>query len=98
MLEQFNSFKKRQPIYGLASNWETYSDGVVINITYPQLNLTKTPLVFTSLHGTSSIWTVTGATSIYNATKDGFAVYLKGISKDNLILYKSVLHYQLIPQ
>lgn len=91
--------KKQQPIYGQSNSWSHYTEnGVVVQIGYSHLKLTKTPLIFTSLHAVSHIWTTTGATSIYGATKDGFSVYISGLNKDQMFEHKAVLHYQLILQ
>jgi hypothetical protein len=62
---------------------------------------TQPPMVFTSLTGISEHFTVTGVTSIYDLTKDGFRVYMKHSTR-NLNLskaseYQYVLNYIIVP-
>lgn len=90
-----------QPIYRKTSDWIAYEGaevGAYVNVDYTDLGFTKTPLVFTSLHGNSHIWLTAGATSIYNATPTGFTVYIKGLPREALIEHNAVLHYELVPQ
>ncbi len=53
------------------------SIGIYVDVDISVLNLKNTPLAFTTLTGRSTHWATTGATSVYNMTKDGFKVYLK---------------------
>ena len=95
--EEIEHLKNRQPIFGSCNNWEAYPEGggAVVHVNYSHLHLSKTPEIFTSLHGNCHIWITTGATSIYLATKDGFTVYVKGMSKEEMAQDNVVLRYQL---
>lgn len=69
-----------------------------MDVSYAAKGLTKTPKIFTSIYGTSHIWTTTGATSIYNASNTGFRVYLQGLTVEQLNTFKTVLEYMIVPQ
>lgn len=60
-----------------ATNWIRYSaDGIYLDIDTSSAGFTTTPKYFTSLGGKSNHWTTQGTTSIYNASKNGFRVYV----------------------
>ncbi len=61
-----------------ATNWVKYTNsGIYLDVDTSSAGFTTTPKYFTSIGGTSSQWSTTGATSIYNATKNGFRVYVR---------------------
>jgi hypothetical protein len=60
-----------------ATNWIRYSDnGIYLDIDVSAAGFTETPKYFTSIGGRSNHWTTQGATSIYNASPNGFRVYV----------------------
>jgi hypothetical protein len=50
---------------------------VYLDVDTSASGFTVTPKYFTSLGGDSSHWATTGVTSIYDATKTGFRVYVR---------------------
>ncbi len=67
---------------GRTNKWIDYPyspqyTGIYVDVDISVLKLKNTPLVFTTITGTTSHWETTGATSVYNMTKDGFRVYLR---------------------
>ena len=70
---------------GIANNWEVYKLGdeiqgqtIKIRVDTSDAGFQETPLYFTSVSGgeNARLWQVTGTTSIYNPTKDGFELYI----------------------
>lgn len=60
-----------------STNWVQYStNGIYVDVDTSSAGFTSTPYYFTSIGGTSSHWTATGATSIYSATRTGFRIYI----------------------
>ena len=60
------------------TDWKPYSGtGVYVDVDTSASGFTVTPEYFTSIGGESSHWATTGVTSIYNATKTGFRVYVR---------------------
>ncbi|MFP2910080.1 S8 family peptidase [Pyxidicoccus sp. 3LFB2] len=60
------------------TNWQQYSaEGIYLDVNTAGCGFTSTPLYFTSLGGTSSHWTSSGATAIYSPTATGFRVYVR---------------------
>jgi hypothetical protein len=58
--------------------WQVYvATGIVLDVDTSAAHLTGTPVYVTSIGGTSSQWSTTGATSIYQPTATGFRVYVK---------------------
>jgi hypothetical protein len=56
-------------------NVET-SNGVYVDVSTASAGFTQTPYYFTSLLGNSHHWLVTGSSSIYNASPNGFRIYI----------------------
>ena len=66
------------------TDWLQYSTGTNIyqSVSIADCGFTQTPEIFTSLSGRSSHWTVTGVTSIYSESKDGFRIYIHHDTSD----------------
>jgi Fungalysin/Thermolysin Propeptide Motif len=61
-----------------STDWKPYGGvGVYLDVDTSASGFTVTPKYFTSLGGDSSHWATTGVTSIYDATKTGFRVYVR---------------------
>ena len=71
-----------------STNWQQYSPpantGVYIDVDTSSAGFTSTPVYTTSIGGNSSHWSTTGATSIYNATPNGFRVYVRWANGNQL--------------
>jgi subtilisin family serine protease len=60
-----------------ATDWQQYdANGLYLDVNTSGCGLSSTPLYFTSIGGSSSHWTSTGATSTYFPTATGFRVYV----------------------
>ena len=74
------SVQSRSICLGQVSASEFYpkndSAGILTQVNTAHCNFRNMPIYLTSLGGMNSIWYVAGATSIYNATRTGFRVYL----------------------
>lgn len=60
--------------------WEPYSvpgKVILVNVDTSSAKFSKTPIYITSLHGKSNHWSTTGASSVYEATKPGFRIYIR---------------------
>ena len=62
-----------------STNWKPYGNniGVYVDVDTTADGFASTPMYFTCLRGKNSHWRTTGATSIYNATRTGFRVYVR---------------------
>jgi len=62
-----------------STNWQPYSGtaGIYLDVDTSAAKFTKTPRYIATIGGNSSHWTTTGISSIYNATPNGFRVYLR---------------------
>jgi len=84
---------------GYTNDWKVYgTKGLYVDVDTSKYNFSDNVIYFTSLSGTSALWRTTGATSIYNPTKDGFRVYLYcNYDRDNYLndakQYKWTLHW-----
>ena len=59
------------------TNWEEYvPNGVKLWIDTSSAEFKETPRYFTSLGGDGYHWSTTGATSIYEASPEGFRIYV----------------------
>jgi hypothetical protein len=59
--------------------WEPYeTSNMVGTIPFPSGKFTNPPRVVTSISCGSHCWTIPGASSIYNVTKDNFKIYVPG--------------------
>ena len=75
-------------------SWTYYSSNAVYkDIDISGCGFTSTPVITTSLAGTSSHWTVTGMTSIYSPTKNGFRIYLNGATTSSASGYDYQVHW-----
>ena len=75
----------KKVFFGITStnDWKTYSaDGLYVDIDFSDLNLKEVPYVSTNIMGSTSHWTVSGATSIYNIDTRSFRIYIyqKGVT------------------
>jgi hypothetical protein len=73
-----------QPFYtrpdffvGNSTKWTAYLNGIYTDVNTTSLGLKKIPAIATTLSCWGSCWAVTGATSLYNLTPNGFRVYLR---------------------
>lgn len=67
-----------------STNWQVYNaNGIFLDVDTSAGRFTKNPVYVTSLGGTSSHWSTTGATSVYpippasSVTATGFRVYVR---------------------
>jgi hypothetical protein len=61
-----------------ATAWQVYSPtGILLDVDTRAGNFAAVPVYVASLGGSSSHWSTTGATSIYNAAPTGFRVYVR---------------------
>jgi hypothetical protein len=68
-----------------ATAWQVDREGVVhVDIDTSHCNLSGNPLYFTSLGGKEGHWVSRGATSIYNASRNGFRVVVLHRDADNI--------------
>jgi hypothetical protein len=59
------------------NQWIQYNNnGVYVDVSTASAGFTQTPYYFTSILGTSNHWLVTGSSSIYNDSPNGFRVYI----------------------
>ncbi len=59
--------------------WTSYgSGGLVKTISMSGCGFTSTPVIISSLHGTSSHWTTTGGQNVYSPTSSQFTIYISG--------------------
>ena len=59
-------------------DWKDYSNlGIYVDVDTSSCGFTKTPQYIVSLEGKSHHWCANGTTSIYNATPNGFRIYLR---------------------
>jgi hypothetical protein len=60
-------------------DWAAYAtnQGIVVTVDTSSAGFENTPRYFTALHGNSLHWDTVGATSIYEASRTGFKVYLR---------------------
>ncbi len=62
-------------------SWEPWkqgaTNGIKVDVTFPKAEFHKVPMIFLSLDGTNSHWALTGTSSLYNVTKDGFSVFIR---------------------
>ena len=91
--------------FGSTDDWQQYTsnpNGIYVDVDFSHLNLFFPPVVHTFLTCSSRCWTATGATSIYNLSRSGFRVYLKGFgftaTPSNAQEWNFVLHYTIINQ
>lgn len=69
-----------------STNWVIYSDsGIYVDVNTSSAGFTGTPLYITSLHGISSHWNTTGASSVYLPTSTGFRIYIRWADGSALI-------------
>lgn len=77
--EEMKMFNRRT-FYGKTkpSDWKVYCDnGIYVEVNISHLGLQTTPHIQTSLHGNNNNWGTTGGSSIDEASKDSFAVYVR---------------------
>ena len=66
-----------------ATDWQQFGDpgagdsGIFVDVDTSSGNFSTTPIYLASLGGSNNHWTVTGTSSIYNATPYGFSIYLR---------------------
>jgi hypothetical protein len=69
---------------GSTTSWKKYSNtGLYTDTSTASAGFSKTPAYVTSIHGTSSHWTLRGPHSIYTPTKTGFRTYVYGNNDPN---------------
>jgi ribosomal protein S11 len=67
--------------FSSADDWQYYSSsGIYVDLDLSKCGFRNTPVIVTSLHGTSSHWTSTGSSEIYNPTETGFRIYISTTS------------------
>ena len=61
------------------TKWKQYpgGKGVFVDISTSAAGFSSTPQYLTSIGGSSSHWSTTGATSIYSPSSKGFRVYVR---------------------
>ncbi len=67
--------------------WDKYPDGrngVFTTVNTASHNFSNTPHYIASLHGNGRMWQAVGVSSIYDATKNSFRVYLQDINGGDL--------------
>jgi hypothetical protein len=66
--------------------WQLYNggEGIFVDIDTSSAGFKTTPIYITSLGGNNGHWGTTGATSIYQATPQGFRVYVRWSSGGEL--------------
>ena len=71
------------------TDWKPYGEDngcIQVDVDTSAYNFKNTPVYTTSLGGKSDHWKTTGASSVYNATKDGFTIYIRRIDcRDNCV-------------
>ena len=61
-------------------NWKKHSsNGIYLDVNFDDLDLCKTPKVFTTVECTTNCWRVSGSSSVYDLSNNYFRVYLRGI-------------------
>jgi len=70
---------------GSENNWKAYdANSIYLDVDTSNYGFSDNVMYFANLIGTSSHWETTGATSIYNPSKNGFRVYLNYSDTDIL--------------
>ena len=59
------------------TNWQPYQEGILVNVDTSNANFKTTPHYVVSLHGDSLHWLTTGGSEIYDASSNGFKVYVR---------------------
>ena len=62
------------------TDWEDYTKGVTVTVDTSEAGFTETPVYVISTGGGGGQWGLIGTSSVYNATKDSFKVYLQNAS------------------
>ncbi len=84
---QYVETRTPKVFYGSTRAFQKYplsENGIFVEVEFSVLNLKKTPMVFGSLNGLSSHWSVTGMSSFYDLTNKSFRVYMKTSENWNL--------------
>ena len=60
-------------------DWQQYTGGcgIFVKVDTSSVGFSSTPRYVTALHGTSSHWATTGASCVYDATPNGFTIYIR---------------------
>ena len=64
--------------------WEDYAKGVFVTVDTSAAGFTETPVYVVSTGGGGGQWGLIGTSSVYNATKDSFKVYIQKANGDEL--------------
>ncbi|MGB8190774.1 MAG: hypothetical protein WCF67_02590 [Chitinophagaceae bacterium] len=65
--------------------WQVYSaNGIFLDVDTRSGKFSSAPVYLTSIGGTSSHWSTTGATSIYLPTATGFRIYVRWVDAASL--------------
>jgi hypothetical protein len=105
---QIDSLKKRTTKFNNtclgkvpATEFKSYLStvGIFAQVNTAHCHFHQTPVYLTSLGGFNSIWYISGATAIYNATRNTFRVYLstgdKITASEELLAYAIKLQWTL---
>ena len=66
------------------SGWQSYSDGVCIDVDTSSANFSTSPKYAISLGGSTYCWPTTGGNVVYNPTAKGFRVCIRRTDKTRL--------------
>lgn len=62
--------------------WQQYpgGKGIFVDVDTSSAKFSETPIYVTSIHGSSSHWATTGASSVYLAKPTGFRIYIRWVN------------------
>ena len=64
-----------------STGWQNYSsNGIVVTVDISGCGFSSTPNIVSSMSGTTSHWTMTGASMVYNPNKNSFRIFINGIN------------------
>ena len=67
------------------TNWQADGKkGIYVDVDTSGAGYAHAPLYFTSIGGKSNHWAVSGSNAVYNATSDGFRIYLRWVDGSDL--------------
>ena len=66
-----------------STNWSNYhTNGLVLDVNIGDCGFVKVPTITTSIEGKGYHWRATGTSAVYNASAQGFRMYLEGGKED----------------